>query len=185
MPKEKFLYDENALKTLSADQEAKVTYEGPSMNPLLVDGDVLRCKAASVNNIFCGDLIIFSVPEQKKVVVHRYLGKQTSENGTTLITKADNSIELDQPVPDAKLHAKVVKIEREGRVIWENVGSGLAAFKIIGLFAYIESVVWGGVKWFLGKVLRMQKDKIYSPAVRKTVLLPKKIILYSFKTVLR
>jgi hypothetical protein len=74
------------------------SYTGPSMNPILREGDLLEVKGYGCEPIRIGDVILFKKESVSGIVVHRVIG--LSNNG--LVTRGDNNIEEDLGLLDSR-----------------------------------------------------------------------------------
>ncbi len=88
--------------------------KGFSMQPAIMDGDVLEAAPVAYPNLKKGDVLLYE-DEEGKAVVHRLMGK--AGRGGMLTLKGDAMVSFDRPVPADRILARIVAIERAGRRI--------------------------------------------------------------------
>jgi hypothetical protein len=101
------------MQASSGDAEQKYTnYIGPSMNPLLVNGDGLHIVPYSGRAIRPGDVVVFIPPGNETKIVHRVV----SVDAKGIRTRGDNATMVDPWVltPDNIL-GRVTYIQRKNR----------------------------------------------------------------------
>ena len=85
--------------------------QGNSMQPLLLDNDLVYCQKTSFAKIKIDQIIIFV--KAKKIITHRVIYKTKKY----LITKGDNNQESDGRVYPRQILGRVSKVKRAGRVL--------------------------------------------------------------------
>jgi signal peptidase I len=93
-------------------EQKYINYVGPSMNPLLRDGDGLHIVPYRNRAIRPGDVIVFIPPEGEMKIVHRVV----SHDARGIRTRGDNATKADPWVltPDSIL-GRVIFIQRKNR----------------------------------------------------------------------
>lgn len=91
-----------------------LNYIGPSMNPTLRVGDLLRVVPCENAKMRVGDVVVFVPPEGKRNVVHRVI----SVDSRSIRTRGDNNSRTDPWVlqPD-EIIGRVTAILRENRAV--------------------------------------------------------------------
>jgi signal peptidase I len=93
---------------------------GFSMSPFIKDGDVLTIAPFPLQGsapIF-GDVVVFTHPFTKKLIIHRLIGKRAG----FYLTKGDNIPEVDDLISTTDILGHVKKVERNGKVISFGLG---------------------------------------------------------------
>jgi len=111
---------------------------GPSMNPTLKAGDILKVVPYQSSKIRIGDIVVFCPAGEKQQVVHRVVSI-VFRGGVK--TRGDNNLNIDHRVLTAdEIIGRVVSLERGKKVIsvcggnWGNLnGALLQAAKRINL----------------------------------------------------
>jgi signal peptidase I len=97
---------------------------GFSMSPFIKDGDVLTIAPVQRSAPRLGDVVVFTHPLTKKLIIHRVIKKRAG----FYLTKGDNVPEGDDLISKADILGLVTKVERNGKVI--SLGLGLDRFVI-------------------------------------------------------
>lgn len=92
--------------------QVKVT--GNSMYPSLKDNDVLTIKQIPHEQIKIGDIVIYS--ETDGPTAHRVYRKLYVEGAPSFITKGDNSLILDCPIPHERIVGKAISVKSGSRI---------------------------------------------------------------------
>jgi signal peptidase I len=93
----------------------KLTYMGPSMNPTLKVGDILKVVPYQSSKIRIGDIVVFCPAGEKQQVVHRVVSI-VFRGGVK--TRGDNNLNIDPDVLTADgIIGRVVSLERGKKVI--------------------------------------------------------------------
>ncbi len=116
----------------------KVT--GFSMFPFVRNEDIVTIAPKKKLSASLGRVAAFIHPLNKKLVVHRLIGKSKDR----YIIKGDNTLDIDGVVPYELILGYVVKVERNGKKI--IFGLGIERFFIafcnrINLFPFLSGVV--------------------------------------------
>lgn len=98
-------------------------YRGLSMTPTFQNGDFLFLRSVVENNLFLGDVIVFSYPKNKKYFVHRIV----AFSNKYFITRGDHCLSRDVlPITLGDIVGKVELVEnRRGIVPVVNGAFGL------------------------------------------------------------
>ncbi len=130
-----------------------VNIRGKSMEPFIPEGSSLMVKAAHIDTVRSGDIILFR--NQDVVVAHRLFKKVKKDGSVFLKVKADASASFDSLVSPDNLIGKVVSFEKDGRLVsLENPISSITGFFIsyITLFTGYLKVIVGHSKGNLTRV---------------------------------
>jgi len=84
--------------------------KGFSMSPFIKDGDVLTIAPVQRANPRFGDVVVFTHPSTRKLIIHRVVGKRAD----AYLTKGDNIPEADGFIAKANILGRVIKVERNG-----------------------------------------------------------------------
>jgi signal peptidase I len=91
---------------------------GFSMSPFIKDGDVLTIAPVQGSAPRLGDVVVFTHPLTKKLIIHRVIGKRAG----FYLAKGDNVPEGDGLISKADIVGRVTKVERNGKVISLGLG---------------------------------------------------------------
>lgn len=125
---------------------------GNSMLPILRPGDSVQV-AHGQKSIFRGDIVVFR--QNGGLVIHRVLAVR----GKFLLTKGDNRLRPDPPVPSAAVLGKVAARRRNGQTAdfttlpVRRAGARRAALGLIAVFA-LSPVLWVRHRLLAGKRFR-------------------------------
>ena len=98
------------LKTFAREGPLTVAVDGDCMQGTMPCGSVLRLE--SERKYWPGDVIAFK-RKDGKIVCHRLLGYVPGRNGWCVITRAENSVQVDKPVLLSSVLGKVTLIDDE------------------------------------------------------------------------
>ena len=126
----------------------RIKGRGQSMYPLIQTGDMLLIEPKKAAELHIGDVILYRRPWHT-YVVHRLIAKRSP---ATLITKGDNRIYNDSPVPAEEILGKVIQIEKNGRRITLTGKSSHLLAWIIARFACNRNRVWTRLWRHLGRL---------------------------------
>lgn len=105
---------------LNSGLDLRVRVTGKSMSPFLRGGEMLTIKKVPTHTLRKGDLILFLTGEGSPVL-HRIIRfRQSPGNARVFHTKGDALYGFDEPVHEAAVLGKVVRVERESRHTGEN-----------------------------------------------------------------
>ena len=110
------------LEALKRNQTTFVTVRSDSMAPLLRRGDQIEIGSIRAEGLTMGDIIVFGEPED--LVVHRFWGIQSIDNGAYLLTRGDRLRYYDALTAKNQLRAIVMGRRRNGRSLSLNDGVG-------------------------------------------------------------
>lgn len=88
---------------LKNGQEITIAANGWSMFPCLRPSDVVKIHPTSFSDLIFGDIIAFQRKQQ--LVVHRYIGQNTSQGDACLRT--------DEPITEVNYIGKIIAFQRE------------------------------------------------------------------------
>jgi hypothetical protein len=104
--------DETSLKSLTADDWLRVLYTGASMNPTLVEPELLQVRPYRGERMRPGDIVCFRSPDGGRTVVHRVVA--VGADGVR--TRGDNNERDDAWVlPAADIDGRVTAAQRGTR----------------------------------------------------------------------
>jgi signal peptidase I len=110
-------------------------YAGPSMNPTLRSGDVLRVIPCGEGEIRVGDVIFFYPPDRRRCVIHRVV----SVDSPGIRTRGDNNLFTDDWIlTPADIAGRVISAQRGNRCI--SIHGGVAGRTIAYLLRLILTV---------------------------------------------
>lgn len=115
-------------------------YAGPSMNPALRSGDVLRVIPYGNDKIRVGDVIFFHSPDRRRCVIHRVV----SVNSLGVRTRGDNNFSTDDWIlTPADITGHVVSAQRDNRClrIYGGVGGQTIAY-VLRLILTIRKILF-------------------------------------------
>jgi hypothetical protein len=113
--------------------------QGTSMVPLLGEGQLVAVDLSPFEPQI-GDLLLYR--QLDYLVVHRYLGPATHEDGhPTLRTRGDGCLGLDPPLERERVRGRVVAIETQG--LWWRLDRGGA--RAWALAVAIHDLCWAGI----------------------------------------
>ena len=92
--------------------------KGFSMSPFIKDGDIVTISPVSGNMPGLGDVVAFTHPNNRRLVVHRVIGKEKD----FWIIGGDNTPEADGHIPGKNVLGCVTQVEREGRRVYLGLG---------------------------------------------------------------
>ncbi|HJQ22590.1 MAG TPA: nucleotidyltransferase family protein [Blastocatellia bacterium] len=95
---------------LRAGKTLTLTLASSSMWPSLAPGDRLRVRAARLDELRPGDILVRKL--EATWIVHRLIRQERSAAETLLMTKGDNAATADAPWPATQLLGIVVAVER-------------------------------------------------------------------------
>ncbi|RBP03172.1 signal peptidase I [Rossellomorea aquimaris] len=115
-----------------------VPAEGMSMYPLIKEGDVCRFISLKEVTVRKGDIILFQ-DSSGKLVAHRFLCIQFSENVGMYLFKGDTNVGFDVPISDEQMIGKLVKIRKGDVVLSLSHPIAKGWSKLILLFPVLSS----------------------------------------------
>jgi hypothetical protein len=120
-------------------RRAVLPMRGESMTPTLRAGQLIDV-ALTPCEPELGDLLLYR--QQDYLVVHRYLGPASWEDGAPRFrTRGDARLELDPPLERARVRGRVLAIEEHGRG-WSLDGGGARAWAMaVGL----HDLAWAAI----------------------------------------
>lgn len=104
---------------LSKGSAFRFRARGFSMFPFIRNEDILTIKAASAAHLSIGRIVAFTSPDQKKLVVHRIIGKK----GTDLLIRGDHmEARSGEWINSDNIIGYVSKVEHNGKRVWWGLG---------------------------------------------------------------
>lgn len=95
-----------------------LTLTGKSMEPFIPEGSSLTVKAAHIDTVRAGDIILFI--NKDMVIAHRLFKKVRQDNGIFLKVKPDASASFDPLIHSDNLIGKVVSIRIDRKTVSLN-----------------------------------------------------------------
>jgi signal peptidase I len=139
--------------TLAKKIPFKFRVKGSSMAPFIKDDDVVTISPLSASAIKLGMCVAFLHPENKKLAIHRVIGKA----GKTYAIKGDNSYQIDGYFAQESILGYVSAIKRNGSNFYLGLGSEgkiIAFLNLINLLVFIR-LAWRFIPWKMRKPLRL------------------------------
>ena len=102
-----------AIEVLNSCGRVRLATRGYSMLPSLWPGDVLTIRAAQLDELSEGKLVLFR--REGRFVTHRVLRKAQVNGQTCLITRGDSMLREDHPVIPSEVLGEVISTKRDGR----------------------------------------------------------------------
>lgn len=117
----------------------KMAYTGSSMSPALKALDTIHVLLCEGKQIRRGDVIVFSPPDSKDMVVHRVVS--ISDRG--LMTRGDNNNEIDPwSLSSERIIGRVVRAQRKNRLLTIYGGTrGLLYASAVRFFCNFDFVI--------------------------------------------
>jgi hypothetical protein len=151
------------------------------MEPIICPQDRVIVRASRLENLKPGDIVLFE--RDSTLHVHRFLKKCFYDKECFLLSKADTSLLADEPVPEAQLLGKVIRIVKKARIIdLENL-QGRVMNRLLHLFLLLKMrsyVLASRLKRRLKRELRSEDLLIRHCSTtdidEKTMLIIKKIL---------
>lgn len=123
---------------LERGKTVRFQVRGASMRPWIRNGDLIFASPLC-GSVKIGDIVLYHL-ENDRFFIHRVLWRKPAREGTRLLIKGDACFSGPDVVPMANILARVVAVERKGRItrldtLWRNIGGGLLAggTRLIGL----------------------------------------------------
>jgi len=124
---------------------------GTSMLPLVRPGDVALVRQASLENVRCGDVVLFK--RENHLVVHRIVEKRGTLEAAEFFAKGDAHPHSDGRVEEKELLGRVVRLYRGGKRIDLEAPGHLALGLLISQLS-LRSRAWYPIAKFLAAVTR-------------------------------
>lgn len=176
-PPEEKLKDVVEVLQMEAEEQSgffKLLLKGPSMEPMILSGDVVFVEKAHHQPLRFGEIYAYQSGDYR--VVHRYLGGFGS-----LKMKADNGIFFDPPVASQALLGRIFQIQRQEKKLHLK-GFFARCFQfIIGALSYLEAI-YGLLFWRVLQRLRpgASPNRANRFIVSKIVRWPKFLLIKAF-----
>ncbi|MBI4786898.1 MAG: signal peptidase I [Chloroflexi bacterium] len=100
---------------LDAGRVMRLTITTASMWPTLAPGDRVTVRGIGAQDVKLGDVVVLNRQEVR--LVHRVIACRNEHGTAVLITKGDNCVWADEPLPESQLLGLVVAIERGARAV--------------------------------------------------------------------
>jgi hypothetical protein len=134
------------VESIKEGRETKLNIEGYSMQPMLKSADEVFFK--KTKDLSFGDLAVYR--KNGAFIVHRFIRKKKMGNEDFFILKADNSLEVDEPVSDTQIIGVVTKVNRQGKLL--ELGSLSGKVRSLSFF------IFGYLKFVFNKVFFVKRD---------------------------
>lgn len=132
------IIDHLILKELLIGREVGLRVSGKSMYPLVRQGDSIRLEKCTAGALAIGDVITFK--KDDNYFTHRLIWTTKWADGIRLITKGDNEITTDPPVPPASVLGKVASIQRGNRTLRLTTPAWRSMNRLLGVFFLVETI---------------------------------------------
>ncbi|HLG16696.1 MAG TPA: signal peptidase I [Blastocatellia bacterium] len=107
---------EHARRLLASNIHLEIRMSGSSMQPAIVDGDVITIEPVSDTPIRPGDVVLYA-SRRDTAVIHRVIRIERSEAERLVITRGDAAFQNDPPIPLSKIMGRVQLVERGGEAV--------------------------------------------------------------------
>ena len=134
------VFAELSAEILRGGKELRFQARGTSMSPLVRDGDVLLVQPADPNAVRVGDVVLCHI-EEGRVVVHRVIREQVSQEGHWFTVQGDAAAQPDGLLPGGQVYGRVTAIKRGAG----NIDLERPVMKMLGGLAALSS------RWGLGR----------------------------------
>jgi signal peptidase I len=121
---EKEILTEIVAQALKQGQRPFVTISSNSMVPLLKVGDDIQLAPASAQELTPGEIVVLETRDG--LLAHRFLGLDSKQEMSILVTKGDRLGKLDPPIISDKLIGRVISRRRGRQTIY--LDKGIAKF---------------------------------------------------------
>lgn len=101
------------------------------MLPTIFPGDTLLIERASGDCVGRGDIVLFG--RDRRLFVHRVLGKSASGGDLEIVTQGDGLREPDPPISSSHLLGKVAFLVRDGRRLEPAKSLGVSSRAVVAL----------------------------------------------------
>ena len=135
---------------LGRGMRVKFCARGFSMSPFIKDGDIVAVSPLLGRRPGVGDVVAFTSPDAKKLIVHRIVGRK----GRAYLARGDSNSETDGWVPEEDLLGRVTGVERDGKAVSLGLGPErflLAFLTRFGLLKPLIQPVWKLLRPILGR----------------------------------
>jgi hypothetical protein len=140
---------------------------GTSMQPWVQPGDIALVRQASLENVRCGDVVLFR--RENHLLVHRIVEKRGSLEAAEFFAKGDAHPDSDGRVQEKELLGRVVRLYRGQKRIDLEAPGHLALGLLISQFS-LRSRVWYPVARFLAAVTRPVRRVLQSLRIAKSAV---------------
>jgi len=132
-------FAELSAEILGSGKALRFQARGDSMSPLVRDGDVLLVRPVHPAAVQIGDLVLCS-SEGRRVVVHRVIRKQVSQERLRFTVQGDQVARPDGLIPGGQVYGRVLAIERDAA----QIDMDRPVMRMLGWLAALRS------RWNLG-----------------------------------
>jgi hypothetical protein len=140
---------------------------GTSMLPWVQPGDVALVRQASLDNVRCGDVVLFR--RENHLLVHRIVEKRGTLEAAQFFAKGDAHPNSDGRVEEKELLGRVVRLYRGRKRIDLEAPRHLALGLLISQLS-LRSRAWYPVAKFLAMVTRPVRRVVQSMRMPKSVV---------------
>lgn len=89
---------------------------GTSMEPTIMDGDVITISALNERRLRCGE-IVFIKTDLGRPIIHRVVSLQDMSDQNLIQTCGDNASVKDNPVEKQQVLGKIIEVQRGGKCV--------------------------------------------------------------------
>jgi hypothetical protein len=152
------------LKYSVEDGHGKILYRGPSMNPTLRDGDLLDVRAYAEEEIKCGDVVVFLLPQGGPMIAHRVV----AVDSRGLRTRGDNNPHEDFNIVNPSEILGKVECARRGSKEFQVRGGNCG--RLIGRVLRIRKRLINAAVFTLRPMYRMPAfSGIFAPLIPQRI----------------
>ena len=168
-------------ETIRSEKAISLQVTSGCMKPIICPQDRVIVRESRLENLKPGDIVLFE--RDSTLHVHRFLKKCFYDKECFLLSKADTSLLADEPVPEAQLLGKVIRIVKKARAIDLERLQGRVMNRLLHLFLLLKMwsyVLASRLKRCLKRELRSEDLLIRHCSTtdidEKTMLIIKKIL---------
>lgn len=116
----------------------RMTAKGFSMSPFIRDNDVITLSPLSLSPVAIGKPAACVCPAQKKLIVHRVIGKK----GSYYLIKGDNMPKPDCLIDKESILGCVTAIERDKKKVFLGLGLERVIIAFLSRTGILQLILW-------------------------------------------
>ena len=128
------LFDRISVDLLQTGYALRFTAQGPSMKPLIREGDIVLIEPIGSKQVNLSEIVFF-VNQQSKTVLHRVLSKKKTGGKYLFLLKGDQVAKADGYFEHSNIKGRLKGLERAGSYL----SLDKPAFKVLNWLAYFRS----------------------------------------------
>jgi hypothetical protein len=121
----------------------RTTVRGASMSPFIRDLDVLTVAPLDGRRARVGDVVAVALCQPQRLAIHRVVGRPRGG----LLVRGDACLCPDGVVPPARVLGRVVRVERQGRVVRLGTEAGAAGGALVAALSRSGVLVSARALW--------------------------------------